>query len=176
MTEPRSLSVAQDRWLTDTRAYNLIWLGRWLERAESAARAADTAAKRALRDGGDADALVNSLLDTASSLGVSPPDPASVATELFLRNEASSVLQCLVKARLTATQIAPVELMAALTEAIAEIEALSPAALRTPQQIIDAATFAIARLSDAARLIEDEWFGRETLSDEEVYRRFAQQQ
>lgn len=176
MTEPRSLTIAQDRWLTDTRAYNLIWLGRWLERAESAARAADTAAKRALRDGGDADALVNSLLDTASSLGVSPPDPAAAAEELFLRNEASSVLQCLVKARLTATQIAPVELMAALTEAIAEIEALSPAALRTPQQIIDAATFAIARLTHAARLIEDEWFGRETLSDEEVYRRFAQQQ
>lgn len=176
MTEPRSISIAQDRWLTDTRAYNLIWLGRWLERAESAARAADTAAKRALRDGGGPDALTASLLDTASSLGVSTPDPASVAAELFLRNEASSVLQCLVKARLTATQIAPVELMGAITEAITEIEALSPAALQTPQQVIDAATFAIARLSAAARLIEDEWFGRETLTDEEVYRRFAQQQ
>ena len=176
MVEPRSMSVARDNWLTDSRAYNLIWLGRWLERAESAARACDTAAKRALRDGGDSDALVDSLCDTASSLGITPRDRADVAAELFLRNEASSALQCLFKARLTATQIAPVELMRALTETIDEVDALSPEALQSPQQVIDAATAAIGRLADMGHLIENEWFGREALSDEEVYRRFAQQQ
>ncbi|MYE54941.1 MAG: alpha-E domain-containing protein, partial [Chloroflexi bacterium] len=45
MAEPRSMSVAKDNWLTDSRAYNLIWLGRWMERAESIARGMDTAAK-----------------------------------------------------------------------------------------------------------------------------------
>ena len=42
MAEPRSLSVAKDNWLTDARAYNLIWLGRWLERAEGVWRGAWT--------------------------------------------------------------------------------------------------------------------------------------
>ena len=41
MAEPRSLSVAKDNWLTDARAHNLIWLGRWLERAEGVARGMD---------------------------------------------------------------------------------------------------------------------------------------
>ena len=39
MTEPRSLSFPADRWLTDSRVYNLIWMGRWLERAENVTRA-----------------------------------------------------------------------------------------------------------------------------------------
>ena len=49
--EPRSLRVAKDKWITESRAYNLIWLGRWLERAESIARGMDTAAKHAQRKG-----------------------------------------------------------------------------------------------------------------------------
>ena len=39
MTEPRSLSFPADRWITDSRVYNLIWMGRWLERAENVTRA-----------------------------------------------------------------------------------------------------------------------------------------
>lgn len=175
MAEPRSLSVAKDRWMTDARAYNLIWLGRWLERAESIARGMDTAAKRALREGGD-DTLVDCLCDLASSLGVSVERREDVAAELLLRNSGSSVLQSLIKARLSATQVAPVELMRALTEAILEVENLSAQEIDTPQQVIDAATAVIGRIADAGQVIEDEWFGREALSDEEIYRRFAQQQ
>ena len=176
MAEPRSLSVAKDNWLTDARAYNLIWLGRWLERAESMARGMDTAARQALREGGGCGTLIGCLCDMASSLGVAPEDRTDVAAELLLRNSGSSVLQNLIKARLSATQVAPVELMRALTDAIMEVELLPVEAIETPQQIIDVATAVIAKIADAGQVIEDEWFARETLSDEEIYRRFAQQQ
>ena len=176
MAEPRSLSVARDNWLTDSRAYNLIWLGRWMERAESIARGMDTAAKQALREGGECDTLVDCLCDLASSLGVSVERREEVAAELLLRNSSSSVLQSLIKARLSATQVAPVELMRVLTEAILEVELLPVEAIETPQQIIDVATAVIAKIANAGQVIEDEWFGREALSDEEIYRRFAQQQ
>ena len=179
MAEPRSMSVAKDNWLTDSRAYNLIWLGRWMERAESIARGMDNAAKQALRESGESsesDALVDCLCDLASSLGVSVERRGEIAAELLLRNSGSSVLQSLIKARLSATQVAPVELMRALTEAILEIELLPVEAFETPQQIIDVATAVIAKIADAGQIIEDQWFGREALSDEEIYRRFAQQQ
>ena len=176
MEEPRSLSIAKDGWMTDSRAYNLIWLGRWLERAESIARGMDTAAKQAMREGGGCDTLVDCLGNLASSLGASVEAREEVAAELLMRNSGSSVLQSLVKARLSATQVAPVELMRSLTEAILEVESLSNEAIETPQQIIDVATAVIAKIADAGQVIEDEWFGRESLSDEEMYHRFAQQQ
>ena len=136
----------------------------------------DTAARQAQRDGGSNDALVDHLCYTADSLGVRAQNRDDVAVELLLRNPASSVLQSLLKARVTATQIAPVEMMRALSDVILDIEAISPDALRTPQQIIDAATVVITKVADVGQVVEDQWFGRESLSDEEVYRRFAQQQ
>lgn len=176
MDEPRSLSVARDNWLTDSRAYNLIWLGRWMERAESIARGMDTAAKQALREGGGYDTLLDCLCDLASSLGVSVEIRDEVAAELLHRNSGSSVLQSLVKARLAATQVAPVELMRCLTEAILELEDVAVEDMETPQQVIDVATVVIGRIAEAGQIIEDQWFGRESLSDDEIYRRFAQQQ
>ena len=181
MAEPRSIRVARDGWMTDSRAYNLIWLGRWMERAESVARGMDTAAKQAQFANSAAgangnDALLNCLCDLASSLGVSIERREEVTAELLLRNPGSSVLQSLIKARLSATQVAPVELMRALTEAILEVERVPVEEITTPQQVIDMATAVIGKIASAGQVIEDEWFGRETLSDEEIYRRFAQQQ
>ena len=181
MAEPRSIRVARDGWMTDSRAYNLIWLGRWMERAESIARGMDTAAKHAEfansgTSAGGNDALLNCLCDLASSLGVSVERREEVTAELLLRNPGSSVLQSLIKARLSATQVAPVELMRALTEAILEVERVPVEEITTPQQVIDMATAVIGKIASAGQVIEDEWFGRETLSDEEIYRRFAQQQ
>ena len=86
------------------------------------------------------------------------------------------MLQSLLKARLSATQVAPVELMRALTEAVLEVQDLPIEDIETPQQIIDIATQVIGKIADAGQVIEDQWFARETLSEEEIYRRFAQQQ
>ena len=150
MAEPRSLSVAKDNWLTDARAHNLIWLGRWLERAESVARGMDTAAKQALREGGGCDTLVDCLCDLASSLGVTVVRREEAAAELLLRNSGSSVLQSLLKARLSATQVAPVELMRALTEAVLEVQDLPIEDIETPQQIIDIATQVIGKIGSGS--------------------------
>ena len=57
-----------------------------------------------------------------------------------------------------------------------EIQDLPVEDIETPQQIIDIATQVIGKIADAGQVIEDQWFARETLSDEEIYRRFAQQQ
>ena len=148
-----------------------------MERAESIARGMDTAAKHAqFANAGGNDALLNCLCDLASSFGVSVERQEEVTAELLLRNPGSSVLQSLIKARLSATQVAPVELMRALTEAILEVERVPVEEITTPQQVIDMATAVIGKIASAGQVIEDEWFGRETLSDEEIYRRFAQQQ
>ena len=52
--DPRTMSLGTDRWLTDSRVYNLIWLGRWIERAQNVARmllwAAEHEATNDLRD------------------------------------------------------------------------------------------------------------------------------
>lgn len=173
--EPRSLSVAKDIWLTDSRAYNLIWLGRWMERAWDIARAAQTAAYQAQRDGGE-DALAETLAETANSLGLQLRNPSDAAAELILNNQTSSVLQCLLKARVNATQVAPVEFMRALSDVILDIETMPPDTLQTPDGVIDISTVAINKVTDAGQIIEDQWFGREALSDEETFRRFAQQQ
>ena len=33
MMDPRAITLGTDRWLTDSRVYRLVWLGRWIERA-----------------------------------------------------------------------------------------------------------------------------------------------
>ena len=173
--EPRSLRLMRDGWMTDSRSYNLLWLGRWLERAESVMRGMDTAARRAQREPDAAAALTDCLCDLASSLGVHVADRRAVAADLLLRDAASSVLQCVVKARLAATQVAPVELLRALTEAALALEGVDAAELETPERVIELATAVVGLIVAAGSVIEDEWFGRESLSDEEIYRRFAQQ-
>ena len=36
--DPRTSTLGADRWLTVSRVYNLVWLGRWIERAQTVAR------------------------------------------------------------------------------------------------------------------------------------------
>ena len=174
--EPRSLTVQPDRWLTDSRVYNLLWLGRWLERAESVSRSVNGAARRALAadGGGDGAEFAAGLGRIADSLGVALADPDTAAGEILLRHPASAPLQCLVKARMNATQVAPVELMRAIAAVIMELEELEDAALSTPQQVREVTDGIAAGLAAIYQAIEDRWFGRESLTEEEAFRRFVQ--
>ena len=172
--EPRSLTVQPDRWLTDSRVYNLLWLGRWLERAESVSRSVNGAARRALAADDDRAEFAAGLGRVADSLGVALADPDTAAGEILLRHPASAPLQCLVKARMNATQVAPVELMRAIATVIMELEELEDAALSTPQQVREVTDSIAARLSAIYQAIEDRWFGRESLTEEEAFRRFVQ--
>ena len=172
--EPRSLTVQPDRWLTDSRVYNLLWLGRWLERAESVSRSVNGAARRALAADEEGAEFAAGLGRIADSLGVALAAPDTAAGEILLRHPASAPLQCLVKARMNATQVAPVELMRAIAAVIMELEELEDAALSTPQQVKEVTDGIAAGLAEIYQAIEDRWFGRESLTEEEAFRRFVQ--
>ena len=38
MMDPSAITLGTDRWLTDSRVYRLVWLGRWIERTRNVAR------------------------------------------------------------------------------------------------------------------------------------------
>ena len=175
MTEPRSIFAATNTWLSDSRVYNLIWLGRWLERAEGISRAVNSAAlsakARSAPDGGMAEALA----PVANVLGISYVDNGTLAGEILLDNQLSSVLHCLSNARMNAIQVAPVELVRAISAAIMELQDIEPGSLTTPDRVIDVTDSIANNVAHIYEAIEDRWFGRESLTEEEVFHRFVQQ-
>ena len=175
MTEPRSLTASQSSWLIDSRVYNLIWMGRWLERTEGISRAVNTAARSVQQTGGNEQELVDGLCPIAAFLGVPLADRAEVAGEILLNNPASSALQCLSKARMNATQVAPVEVIRAIAAIILDLEAADADSLRSPEQVIEITAGINAGLEVVFKAIEDRWFGRESLTEEEVFHRSVQQ-
>lgn len=174
MTEPRSLTVSPDSWLTDSRVYNLIWLGRWLERAEGISRAVNTTARSVRQAGGAEEQLVAGLGPVADFLGVALADRSAVAGEILLRHPASSALQCLSQARMNATQVAPVELIRAIAAVILDLEGTDVDSLRSPERVIELTARIESGIADIYAAIEDRWFGRESLTEEEVFHRFVQ--
>ena len=132
--EPRSLSFSNDRWLVDSRIYNLIWLGRWLERAEIIARVINTFAGAAMNSGGGIDSLQRSLSNAAAIRGVSVEDPQQTLSLLLRDHASSSIYQCLTTARNNATQVGTVELMRAISQIILMLdEATAPPMKPRPQ-------------------------------------------
>ena len=68
--DPRTMALGSDRWLTDSRVYNLVWLGRWIERAQTVARVLLWAARQESADGEGID--IEEVLSMAASVrGVS---------------------------------------------------------------------------------------------------------
>ena len=68
--DPRTMTLGADRWLTDSRVYNLVWLGRWIERAQTVARVLLWAARQ--ESAGDEGIGLEEVLGMAASVrGVS---------------------------------------------------------------------------------------------------------
>ena len=195
MSEPRSLASMSQTWLTDSRVYNLIWLGRWLERAEGISRAVNSAARLAATEGTESSGtkgrtLAEALTPVANTLGIAVGDGSRLATDILFASPGSSALHCLTSARLNATQVAPVELIRAIGEAIAELEKLapqppniphsselpeSPESPESPEQVIAVTGVIAAHITAIYEAIEDRWFSRESFTEEEVFHRFVQQ-
>ena len=175
MTDPRSLAAASGTWLTDSRVYNLIWLGRWLERAEVTTRAVNAAARWVDANGSTQMTLGEALVPFAQAAGVEAEDRTRLAAELLLDNAASSAMHCLSNARLNASQVAPVELIRIIAEAILDLQETDPASLDSPEGVIALTDGIAAHLASAYDAIENRWFGRESLTEEEVFHRFVQQ-
>ena len=95
-TDPRTIALGADRWLTDSRAYNLVWLGRWIERAQDVGRALLWAARRS---GEDAGAFEDSLTMVAAVRGLTPAAGETTLEALLLRDGGASFRGCLAAAR-----------------------------------------------------------------------------
>ena len=175
MVEPRSIAYRPDRWLTDSRVYNLIWMGRWLERADNIARVVNTFARVAVEDGSDILALQASLGNAAAIRGISIDDPSRSLVMLLKQHEASSIYHSLATARSNATHVGTVELIRALSEAVLTLED-DNAMPQTPLDALLLTNRILESLSAVYKVIDDNWFHQEALSEEEVYRRFVQQQ
>ena len=174
MTEPRSIDVSRDRWLTDSRVYNLIWLGRWLGRAENTARTTNAATQQVPPADAGGRQLSAAMHGVAATLGVSVENCPDLTREILFDNPVSSALQSLYKARMNATQVAPVELVRAISEVILTLEEHDPATLTTAKDMAQVAQAVMDGLAKIGEEIEDVWFGQESLTEEEVYHRFVQ--
>ena len=123
--DPRAVSRGADRWLTDSRVYNLVWLGRWIERAQTIARVVRWAAMQddsAIERGGQHD--IETVLRMAADIRGLSVGPDETALDLLLmRDSGASLRGCLVAARFNSTHVAPVEVMQVLGEAVEMVDA-----------------------------------------------------
>ena len=173
MVEPRSISVSPDRWLTDSRVYNLIWLGRWLERADNIARVINTFARIAVESGGDMRALQQSLGNAAAIRGIRVEDAGKSLEMLLKEHGASSIYHSLHTARSNATHVGTVELIRAISETVMTLE--KDAMPASPLEALLLTNEVLESLDAVYKVIDESWFHQEALSEEEVYRRFVQQ-
>jgi len=172
--DPRSLASGGDKWITDTRIYNLIWMGRWLERSENICRALDSAASASM--GKSSDIFNASLIGMSSAWGLASGDVSKILDDLLWQSPSSSILNCLYKARENASQIAPLELIQAINSTIHNLEQRkAEGSALTPDSIHALVTQILADLKAAFGIIEQTWFRREALGEEEIMRRFVQQ-
>ncbi len=171
--DPRTIALGTDRWLTDSRVYNLVWLGRWIERAQNIARVLLWAAQREV-DGG-APSMEEVLGIAADVRGVSVSRGESVLDALLSRDSGASLRGCLVAARYNATHVAPLEVMRHIGGAIENLDG-SGGAPSSPEEVAALMRSSLAILDDLHRAIEESWFHTDVISEEEVYRRFIQQQ
>ena len=167
----RATTLGTDRWLTDSRVYNLVWLGRWIERAETVARVLKWAAEQEGRDAGTSPGLDEIAEMAASVRGVSTAPGESALDALLTRDSGASLRGCLTAARYNATHVAPVEVIRGIGAAIQTLDD-SPS---TPEEVASLMADVLARLDELHQSIEDSWFHSEALSEEEVFRRFMQQ-
>lgn len=172
--DPRSVELGVDRWLTDARAYNLLWLGRWLERAYEIARELLWLAQRDAEQDDDVN-VAQTLAAAAAARGMSVREGSTALAALLSERNGASIRACLESARYNATFVAPVELIQNLADAIALFEEEE----EQPATVVEAADLLrrmLGIMDEAHSTVEQAWFHSEPLSEEEVYQRFVQQQ
>lgn len=172
--DPRRVPLQGDKWITDTRIYNIVWMGRWLERAENISRTLDSAAL--LSTGKSEESFQEALKSIAASWGLGSREPSQILRELVWESPGSSIKTCLQKARENASQVAPLELMQAInaTLALLESEEKREAAMK-PDEVHAFVTRVLGEMKQAFQVIEGTWFRREALGEEEIMKRFVQQ-
>ena len=172
--DPRTITLGTDRWLTDSRVYNLVWLGRWIERAETVSRVLKWAAEQEGRDTGTSPGLDEVAEMAASVRGVSAAPGESALDALMTRDTGASLRGCLTAARYNATHVAPVEVIQSIGAAIRCLDDRDGPP-SSAGEVASLMGVILAQLDELHQSIEDSWFHSEALSEEEVFRRFMQQ-
>ena len=171
--DPRAFELGSDRWLTDARVYNLLWLGRWIERAYDLSR--DLLWTVEHDADGELGRDVDLLLQVAAEVrGIAVPEDSTALRALLTGDSKASVRACLEAARYNATFVAPIELIQKVAEAIEVFTSAEPP--ETTAESVDLLRALLERLDELHNTVEHAWFHSEPLSEEEVYRRFVQQQ
>ena len=169
----RTIAMGQDRWLTDSRVYNLVWLGRWIERAQTIGRVLLWAAQQP--ETADPPTEMERVATMAASIrGVTVGPEESAVAALMARDSGASLRGCLNAARYNATQVAPLEVIQLLGAAIEALDAAPPPAA-APEEDAAALRRVLELLDELHTVVEEVWFHTEAISEEEVYRRFVQQ-
>ena len=175
MTDPadaRTISQGESRWITDSRVYNLIWLGRWIERAQTIARVVRWAA---LQDVASGQPGLEAVLRMAAGIrGVSIGTEDTALDLLLTKDSGASLRGSLVAARFNATHVAPVEVIQVIGAAL-ELMDSAEEPIATSQEVVDLMDEVLPALEQLHFAVEDAWFHSAPLSEEEVYRRFVQQ-
>ena len=168
--DPRTVAPGGDRWLTDSRVYNLVWLGRWIERAQSVARLLLWSARH------DATSRLQDVLAIASEIrGVTVAENESALEALLIRDSGASLRACLAAARYNATHVAPIEVIRSIGAAIEALDRHHPPPA-TPAEVGAMMERTLGLLDELHAAVEAAWFHPEVPSEEEVYRRFLRQQ
>lgn len=163
IADPRTPAHGASAWLTNSRVYNLIWLGRWLERAESLVRAIDAAAIAADESGRPTDAPLRAV---AEAWGV-PADDGEPLPALRAALRAG-----VERARDNAHQVAPLQFIQSANRLLERLESAAPD--DSPASLRAFAEDVLEGVGEASAVIERAWFNRQGLTDEEVMQRFAQ--
>ncbi len=172
-TDSRAIALGESRWITDSRVYNLLWLGRWIERAHTIAGVVRWAAHQDAAGGGPE---LDTVLGMAASIRGVNVGPDDTSLDLLLtRDSGASLRGCLVAARFNATYVAPVEVIQVIGAAIALMDT-GGQPLTTSQEVAELMDEVLPVLEALHSVIEGAWFHSGPLSEEEVYRRFVQQQ
>lgn len=172
-TDSRTIAMGANRWITDSRVYNLVWLGRWIERAQTIARVVRWAARQDLED--NSLGLETVLSMAASIRGVNVGSDDTALDMLLTRDSGASLRGCLVAARFNATHVAPVEVIQVIGAAI-ELMDGTDEPITTSEEVVELMDEVLPTLEKLHTAIEEAWFHSGPLSEEEVYRRFVQQQ
>ena len=172
-TDSRTIALGTNRWITDSRVYNLVWLGRWIERAQTIARVVRWASQQDVTDG---QPDLETVLGMAASIRgvVVGPDDTALDT-LLTRDSSASLRGCLVPARFNATHVAPVEVIRVIGAAI-ELMDSAAEPITTSEEVVELMDEVLPALEQLHSAIEEAWFHSAPLSEEEVYQRFVQQQ
>ena len=172
-TDSRTIALGANRWITDSSVYNLVWLGRWIERAQTIARVVRWASQQDVTDG---QPDLETVLGMAASIRgvVVGPDDTALDT-LLTRDSSASLRGCLVAARFNATHVAPVEVIRVIGAAI-ELMDSAAEPITTSEVVVELMDEVLPALEQLHSAIEEAWFHSAPLSEEEVYQRFVQQQ